>query len=52
VIVRLGALADDLPQVAELDCNPLIVQERGAVVVDARARVQPARPALPLAGRA
>jgi acyl-CoA synthetase (NDP forming) len=50
-LLRLGALAENLPQVAELDCNPLMVQEQGVVVVDARARVEAARPPVPLGGR-
>jgi acetyl-CoA synthetase (ADP-forming) len=39
VIVRAGALADDLPGVLELDLNPVMVHEQGATVVDARIRV-------------
>jgi acyl-CoA synthetase (NDP forming) len=39
-LVRLSALAEDLADVAELDCNPVIVAERGAVIVDARVRVE------------
>jgi acetate---CoA ligase (ADP-forming) len=44
VLLRLGALADAHPEVAELDCNPVVVAERGATAVDARVRVEPARP--------
>ena len=40
-IVRIGRLADELPEVAELDLNPLIVGADGCVVVDARIRVAP-----------
>jgi hypothetical protein len=32
-------LADDLPQVAELDLNPVIARPDGVVAVDARIRV-------------
>ena len=39
VIVRVGALVDDLPELAELDLNPVRVHERGATIVDARIRV-------------
>ena len=39
VLLRVGALADDHPQMAELDCNPLIVSAFGAMVVDARVRL-------------
>jgi acyl-CoA synthetase (NDP forming) len=41
-LLRLSSLADDLPQIAELDFNPLIVHERGASIADARVRVAPA----------
>jgi acyl-CoA synthetase (NDP forming) len=44
VIVRLGALAAAHPEVIELDCNPVIVQRQGAVIVDARVRVAPPAP--------
>jgi acyl-CoA synthetase (NDP forming) len=38
-LLRVSRLADDLPQVAELDLNPVIVRPDGAVAVDARIRV-------------
>lgn len=39
---RISRLAEDLPEVVELDCNPVIASPEGAVVVDARLRVSPA----------
>jgi acyl-CoA synthetase (NDP forming)/GNAT superfamily N-acetyltransferase len=42
-ILRLSALADDLPEVAELDLNPVIARPDGVTAVDARIRVSPAR---------
>jgi acyl-CoA synthetase (NDP forming) len=39
VLLRASRLADDLPQVADLDLNPVIVRRDGAVAVDARIRV-------------
>jgi acyl-CoA synthetase (NDP forming) len=42
VLLRIARLADDLPDVAELDLNPVIAGPEGCVVVDARARI--ARP--------
>jgi acyl-CoA synthetase (NDP forming) len=51
VILRLGALVDANPTIAEMDCNPVLVLPRGAVVVDARIRVQAASPEQPLAAR-
>jgi len=38
-LLRVSAMVDDLPQIAELDCNPFVVYEHGAVVLDARVRV-------------
>jgi acyl-CoA synthetase (NDP forming) len=43
VIVRVGTMVDDLPDIAELDLNPVRVHERGATVVDARIRLAGAR---------
>jgi acyl-CoA synthetase (NDP forming) len=43
-LVRVSALAEDLPEVVELDCNPIIVAEQGAHIVDARVRVEAATP--------
>ncbi len=43
-----GKAADDRPQVVELDCNPVVVLESGAAVVDARVRVEPAATPPPL----
>jgi acetyl coenzyme A synthetase (ADP forming)-like protein len=39
VLLRISAMVEDLPQIAELDCNPIIVHEHGAAIVDARVRV-------------
>ncbi len=47
VLVRLSALAGAHPEVAEVDCNPLIVGPAGAIVVDARVRVASAPAARP-----
>jgi acyl-CoA synthetase (NDP forming) len=47
VLMRVSRLADDLPQVAELDLNPVIARPDGAYVVDTRVRVLPAPSADP-----
>ncbi|HEX6675945.1 MAG TPA: GNAT family N-acetyltransferase [Actinomycetes bacterium] len=53
LLLRVGALVEAHPEVAELDLNPVMVLPRGqgAVVVDARVRVEAAPPPLPLAAR-
>jgi acyl-CoA synthetase (NDP forming)/GNAT superfamily N-acetyltransferase len=48
-VLRIGVLAAAHPEVAELDCNPLMAGPTGAVVVDARARLEPPPPAAPYA---
>ncbi|MGZ8603677.1 MAG: bifunctional acetate--CoA ligase family protein/GNAT family N-acetyltransferase [Actinomycetota bacterium] len=52
VILRVGAMVDAHPSIAEMDCNPVIVLPHGALIVDARVRVQEAPPIKPLAARA
>ena len=46
-IVRVGRLAEQLPEIVELDLNPLVVGPDGCVVVDARVRIAPASAADP-----
>jgi len=43
-LLRVSALVEDIPQIAELDCNPFVVHEHGAVILDARVRVETAEP--------
>jgi acetate---CoA ligase (ADP-forming) len=49
VLRRVSALADDHPSIAELDCNPVVVTELGATIVDMRVRVHEAPPRPPVA---
>jgi acetyl coenzyme A synthetase (ADP forming)-like protein len=45
LLLRLGRLAADLPELAELDLNPVLAGPHGCVAVDARVRVcTPAAP--------
>ena len=43
-LLRVSAIVEDLPQIAELDCNPFVVNENGAVILDARVRVEAVEP--------
>jgi len=52
VILRVSALVENHPSIAEMDCNPVMVLPHGAVIVDARVRVQEVSPPRPLAARA
>jgi acetate---CoA ligase (ADP-forming) len=51
VLLRVAAVAENHPQIAELDCNPVIVTGSAALVVDARIRVEPVDPPRPLGAR-
>jgi acyl-CoA synthetase (NDP forming) len=41
LVTAVGRMADDVPEVAEVDLNPVILTARGATVVDVRVRVCP-----------
>lgn len=51
VLLRVSALVEAHPEIAEMDLNPLIVGPGGAVAVDARVRLEPATPRRPLGAR-
>jgi len=42
VLHRLARLADDHPEISELDLNPIIASDSGCVAVDARVRLRKA----------
>jgi acyl-CoA synthetase (NDP forming) len=39
IVLRVARLADDFPELAELDLNPVIAGPEGCVIVDARVRI-------------
>jgi acyl-CoA synthetase (NDP forming) len=47
LLLRVGRLAEDVPEVAEMDLNPVVVTADGAVAVDVKVRVAPPIAALP-----
>ena len=47
VLLRVSAMVQAHPEIAELDCNPLIAGPQGAMIVDARLRVAASEPARP-----
>jgi acetyl coenzyme A synthetase (ADP forming)-like protein len=51
LLLRVSELVEAHPEIAELDCNPVKVLPDGAVVVDARVRIEVASPLPPLAAR-
>ena len=51
VLMRVAAMADAHAEIADVDFNPVIVHPEGAVIVDARIRVEAPAPAAPAARR-
>jgi acyl-CoA synthetase (NDP forming)/GNAT superfamily N-acetyltransferase len=51
LLLRVSRLADEIPEVAELDLNPVIARADGAFAVDARIRLVPAEPQDPFLRR-
>ena len=51
VLLRVSALVEAHPEVAEMDLNPVIVHAAGAVVVDARIRLEPGVSRPPIGSR-
>ena len=41
LVQRLGLLAEDVPEVAELDLNPVVVTDNGLALVDVKLRLAP-----------
>ncbi|MEV4141594.1 GNAT family N-acetyltransferase [Dactylosporangium sp. NPDC049742] len=41
LLLRLGRLAEDFPEIAELDLNPVLVGPRGCTAVDVKLRLAP-----------
>jgi acyl-CoA synthetase (NDP forming) len=39
LVIRLGRLAEDLPELAELDLNPVLVRPSGLTAVDVKLRL-------------
>jgi acyl-CoA synthetase (NDP forming)/GNAT superfamily N-acetyltransferase len=50
-LLRVSRLADDLPEVSELDLNPVLAREDGVYCVDVRVRISPAEPRDPFLRR-
>jgi acetyl coenzyme A synthetase (ADP forming)-like protein len=48
VLLRIGLMVEAHPEIVELDCNPLIAGPAGAVIVDARVRVETVAPSRPM----
>jgi acyl-CoA synthetase (NDP forming) len=51
LVLRVGAMVEEHPEIAEMDLNPVMVLEQGAVVVDARIRLEAAQPQPPISAR-
>ena len=51
LLLRVSRLADDLPEITDLDLNPVIARPDGVFVVDARVKVAPYAPQDPFLRR-
>jgi acyl-CoA synthetase (NDP forming) len=40
LLLRVAAMVEHHPEIAEMDCNPVIVRPEGPVIVDARIRIE------------
>jgi acetate---CoA ligase (ADP-forming) len=49
LVLRVSAMVEAHPELVEMDCNPVLVTPDGALVVDARIRVEAAAPRRPWA---
>jgi acetyl coenzyme A synthetase (ADP forming)-like protein len=47
ILLRVGLMADALPEIAELDLNPVVVSEHAAVALDVKLRLAPVPRAMP-----
>jgi acyl-CoA synthetase (NDP forming) len=47
LLLRVGRLAEVVPEVAEMDCNPVVVSAGGAVALDVKIRLKPPPPTPP-----
>jgi acyl-CoA synthetase (NDP forming) len=52
VLLAISALTEAHHEIAEVECNPLVVSAEGALAVDARVRIEPARAPEPSLSRA
>jgi len=44
-LIQVSQLVTDMPEILELDINPLLVDEHGVIALDARIRIAPREPA-------
>lgn len=51
VMLRISAMVEGHAEIAELDCNPVMVGGHGAIVVDARVRLEMPIPRRPIGAR-
>jgi acetate---CoA ligase (ADP-forming) len=51
LLLRVSMMVENHAEIAEMDCNPVMALAEGAVIVDARVRVETAEPPAPLVAR-
>jgi hypothetical protein len=45
MLLRISRMADDIPQIAELELSPVFARPQGALAIEGRVRIQAAQPA-------
>jgi acetate---CoA ligase (ADP-forming) len=51
VLLRVSQMVEDIPQLSEIDLNPVLVSNQGCVVIDARMRIASSKPLPPRGAR-
>jgi acyl-CoA synthetase (NDP forming) len=51
LLLRVSQMVEDIPQLSEIDLNPVLVSKQGYMVLDARMKITPANPFPPRGAR-
>ena len=51
LLIRVSQMGEDIPQLSEIDLNPVLVSKQGYVVIDDRMKITPSKPLPPRGAR-
>ncbi len=51
IVLRVSSLVDDIPEIAEMDLNPVMLLQKNAYVVDARIKVSESKLPMPFGAK-